>query len=222
MSGLQGRVLSHRKVLYPLSESVLIQSKLLFQGIPNRVEPVVMLSHLADLINATQADVHFLHFYAGGGGNWDRIHDVCADYYLRLAEDYDDVVELCLQLNEDIVHPNDSASAVGFQNSTGSLANTFGYESAMQILQDRLRNLVEVAAGVAERYQGGDVDSTAVRNYLEGFVEEWSKEAGFKLKGRLGGVRDFGGAYRDRVSKEQLPGKEPKGELITGDVEEEV
>jgi hypothetical protein len=183
---------------------------------------VITLSHLADLINATQADVHFLHFYAGGGGNWDRIHDVCADYYLRLAEDYDDVVELCLQLNEDIVHPNDSASAVGFENSAGSSGNTFEYGAAMQILQDRLHNLVDVAAEVAGQYSGGDVSSVAVRNYLEGFIEEWSKEADYKLQGRLGGVQDFGGAYRDLVTDEPGFGKEPEGELITGDVEEVV
>jgi DNA-binding ferritin-like protein len=180
----------------------------------------VNLAHLADLINATQADFHFLHFYAGGDGNWDRIHDICSDYYLRLAEDYDDVAELCLQVGADVTHPNDSASVVGFENSQGSLENTFEYASAMQILQDRIHNLVDVAAEVAGQHQGSNANSTAVRNYLEGCVEEWSKEADFKLKERLGGETDFGWAYRDRVPDESLFGGEPEGELITGDAEE--
>jgi DNA-binding ferritin-like protein len=183
-------------------------------------EPVT-LAHLADLINATQADFHFLHFYAGGDGNWDCIHDICSDYYLRLAEDYDDVAELCLQVGADVTHPNDSASAAGFENSRGSFRNTFEYDAAMQIVQDRIHNLVDVAAEVAGQHQNRDVNSTAVRNYLEGFIEEWSKEADFKLKGRLGGEPDFGGAYRDRVPDESLYGGEPEGELITGDAEED-
>jgi hypothetical protein len=181
----------------------------------------VSLGHLADLINATQADIHHIHFYAGGEGqSWDRVHDVCSDYYIRLAEDYDDVVELCLQLDVDVSHPNDSAVAVDFQNSNGSLGTTFEYESAMQIIQDRINNLVDVAAEVLGGYQGGDGDSVAVRSYLEGFIEEWSKEAGYKLRGRLGGTRDFGGAYRDRVSDEQSGGKVPGRGLITGDVDD--
>jgi DNA-binding ferritin-like protein len=178
------------------------------------------LVDLADLLNATQADIHFMHFYAGGGGNWDRIHDICSDYYLRLAEDYDDVAELCLQIGADIAHPNDSAVSVGFKNSTGSLGHTFDYESAMEILQDRLHNLVEVAVGVAGLYQASDNDSTAVRNYLEDFIEEWSKEADYKLKERLGGVDDFGGSYRARVPGDQFAGSVPERELITGDVDE--
>jgi hypothetical protein len=181
----------------------------------------VDLPDLADLVNATQADIHFLHFYAGGQeGNWDQIHDICSDYYFRLGEDYDDVAELCLQLDMDVSHPNDSASAVGFSNSQGSLVASFQYDEVMGIVQDRIHNLVDVAAEVSRLYQGQDADSTAVRSYLEGFIEEWSKEAGFKLQGRLNGLLDFGGSYRDRVPDEPSGGS-GRG-LIAGDVEEPV
>jgi hypothetical protein len=199
----------------------------------------VVLPDLADLLNATQADIHFMHFYAGGqNGKWDEVHDICSDYYLRLGEAYDDVAELCLQLDLDVSHPNDSASAVGFSNSKGSLGATFQYDEAMGVIMDRVRNLVDVAAEVAGGYQGRDPDSTAVRKYLEDFIAEWSKEAGYKLQGRLNGLLDFGGSYRDRVTDEQLgnpgtgkvarpgPGKVarpgPGRELIAGDVEEPV
>jgi DNA-binding ferritin-like protein len=193
---------SYRKVLY--------SSRSLIQSAMSRGENPT-LTDMADLINATQADFHYLHFYAGAEGFWDEIHDICSDYYVRLSEVYDDVAELCLQLDMDITHPNDSAQAVGFEDSGGSLENTFEYAAVMQILQDRLHNLLELAAVLLDRYQGTDADSTSVRNYLEGFMEEWAKEADYKLRERLGGVKDFGGAYRDSVTGEQL---------ITGDMDE--
>jgi hypothetical protein len=175
------------------------------------VSEEVSLTSLADLINATQSDLHYLHFYAGSEGFWDRIHDICGDYYVRLAEDYDDIAELCLQLDMDVTHPNNSASVLGFENSAGSLENLFSYESVMQIVQDRLHNILDYAVGVLRQYQGESVNATAVRNYLEGFVQEWSKEVDYKTKERLGGDRDFGGAYRDTAGEQ----------MITGDVVEE-
>jgi DNA-binding ferritin-like protein len=183
----------------------------------------VGLPDLADLLNATQADIHFMHFYAGGQeGNWDELHDICSDYYIRLGDAYDDVAELCLQLDMDVSHPNDSASVVGFNNSKGSLGASFQYDEVMGILQDRIRNLVDTAAEVASRYQGKDPDSTAVRKYLEDFIAEWSKEAGYRLQGRLNGLLDFGGTYRDRVTDEQLGDQGSGRGLIAGDLEEPV
>jgi DNA-binding ferritin-like protein len=207
----------HRKALYPLSSS--------FQRILSAFSSGegVDLGDLADLLNATQADIHFMHFYAGGqDGKWDEIHNICSDYYIRLGDAYDDVAELCLQLDQDISHPNDSASAVGFNNLSGSLGATFQYDEVMGILQDRIRNLVDTAAKVASRYQGRDPDSTAVRKYLEDFIAEWSKEAGYRLQGRLNGLLDFGGTYRDRVTDEQLGDQGSGRGLIAGDVEEPV
>jgi hypothetical protein len=167
------------------------------------------LTDLADLLNATQADIHYLHFYAGSGGFWDRIHDVCRGYYLDLAVDYDDVVELCLQLDMDVTHPNDSAQAVGFEGCKASLGHLVSYEEVMEIIQDRLHNLMDCAVSLLPRYQGTDAGSTAVRNYLEGFIQEWSKEVDYKVKERLGGGKDFGGNYRDTA-----------GQMVTGAAED--
>jgi hypothetical protein len=177
-------------------------------GVSENREPGILVD-FANLLNATQSDFHFLHFYAGAEGFWDRIHDICGDYYFRLANDYDDIAELCLQLDMDITHPNNSASVIGFENSAGSLENCFSFDSAMQIIQNRLHNILDLAVTALLQFQGDNVSETAVRNYLEGFIQEWSKEVDYKTKQRLGGVEDFGGSYRDTA-----------GEMITGDVDE--
>jgi DNA-binding ferritin-like protein len=154
--------------------------------------PEPTIAGLADLVNAVQNDIHWLHFNAadseeGSVGHWDRIHSICNDYYTQLIDEYDSIAELSLQVGEDLTHPNESASVIGFSNTEASLENGITYSRAMQVLFRELKALTSYASRlddlVGNKYPGAD--GKGISNYLQDFIQRWSKEQNYKTMRRL-------------------------------------
>jgi DNA-binding ferritin-like protein len=146
------------------------------------VEAVASLQHLADLVNATQADIHYLHFQSAGV-NFTEAHELLGGIYNDLADAYDSLVELVLQHGGKITHPNNSAPAVGFVNT--SEPGLFDAHRAYGRLYGLLQAVVSEATAVRAQFDGlDDADSVAICNYLEQFIQDWSKEASYKTARR--------------------------------------
>jgi DNA-binding ferritin-like protein len=154
--------------------------------------PEPTLAGLADLVNAVQNDIHWLHLYAidsegDSVGHWDRIHLICEEYYTQLVDDYDSIAELSLQVGENLTHPNESASVIGFSNTEASLENGVTYSRAMQVLFRELQALTEYASRlddvVGSKY--GAADRKGISNYLQDFLQRWTTEQNYKTMRRL-------------------------------------
>jgi DNA-binding ferritin-like protein len=153
----------------------------------------ILLPAFANLVLAVSNDFHFVHFYAkdssdnGGKGHWDKVHQICNDYYTKLQVQYDDVAELALQIKCDITHQNTAAEVADFESTVGALQEGISYERAVELIDQRRDQLLSKATAIF--YECGkkpeDWNLVGIQNYVQGFIEYWSKETEFKNCRRL-------------------------------------
>jgi hypothetical protein len=159
------------------------------------------LAGLANLVNAVQNDFHYMHFKAAdrqgenaggvplpaGVGHWDTLHEILGDYYDELAEDYDTIAELALQVGESVNNPNESVAALPGYNTVEQFFNDgFKYDEALIFIEGKLGVLCDAAAAVNQRY-GDGADGLAIQNFIGDFLQRWTKERNYKTARRLGG-----------------------------------
>lgn len=164
-----------------------------------------MLIDLANTINGAQQALHAIHFMSSGD-NFGDLHETMGEYYSTMQVHYDDVVELAIQCN-------DTTPLV----SVGQIEQeSFGIREAFSLAQQLIEICLSKAMACYTAHSGSNIDDVSVQNYLQGFIEYWSKESRYKIKQRLTNI-DRVMVIKSNVVKSAQSYQESLGALIKED-----
>ena len=135
-----------------------------------------MLKDIYNYAVVVNNNLHYIH-WKSCGSRFDRIHAIANEYYEKLTDDIDDIVELAVEHDEDILNPNECSTVVDISLSYGNFGD---FEKAMIEMSLNIQSLIDVI----EKTQQEGYDSDVV-SYLDELLRYWKKELNFKMKKRL-------------------------------------
>jgi len=135
------------------------------------------VSDLAHAIFCAANDAKVVHLYAHGV-HFDTLHKLAGDEYDALSEDADLFAELSLEMDNDIVNPNNAAIAIQWSPLR---ARPYTYEDGVSALISVYVKIIRMAYAVNDSYQ----NDLGVQNACQDFIQRSQKELRYRLKHRL-------------------------------------
>jgi DNA-binding ferritin-like protein len=135
------------------------------------------VSELAHSIFSAAGDAKTVHLYAHGY-HFDTLHKLAGDEYDTLSDDADLFAELALELNNDVVNPNNAAIAVQWESLA---AKPYTYEEGVTALIPIWVKIIRLAYAVNAAYP----NDLGIQNACQDFIQRSQKELRFRLKHRL-------------------------------------
>lgn len=123
-------------------------------------------------------DLKHIHTHAYGK-KFDRIHNICNEYYEKMSEESDELVELALEYNEPVQNASDAASILKYKPANQSV---YYWEEAMQKVYDILNIYINELETALTKTPAFDSD---VENLLQEYLRYWKKENNYKNKARM-------------------------------------
>jgi DNA-binding ferritin-like protein len=131
------------------------------------------LIKLALLLHLLMDDMHYIHFNCRGRG-FRNIHSLAKDYYEKLQNDFDEIVELCMSYGMQVPNPIKAAQLLQYLPLCSD--KPFGYKESVALMQQRLRGLVNFL------YQlHPEIEDINAKIRIEDLIKEWHKEVNFTL-----------------------------------------
>jgi len=130
------------------------------------------LRNLADLLNCTQADIHTIHLMVAGG-HFFNVHTKAQEYYEKIRDDYDTVLEMVLSLDEEINHPLDSGKKLNYKPISIRL---YSREESYNIIIKAFGNILDYI-----KLALSEVDSIGHKATLEAMYAYYEIERNYKL-----------------------------------------
>jgi DNA-binding ferritin-like protein len=131
---------------------------------------------LAHALFAASGDAKTVHLYASGI-HFDILHKLAGDEYDALSEDADLFAELALELDNDVVNPNNASAAARWDSLA---AHPYTYEEGVSALVPVWVKIIRIAYAVNAAYP----NDLGVQNACQDFIQRAQKELRYRLKHR--------------------------------------
>lgn len=135
-----------------------------------------MLKDIYNYAVVINNNLRYIHWKACGP-RFDRIHTMTDEYYKKLSNDIDNIVELAIEYDEDILNPNECINETDISFSYGNFGD---FEKSMIEVSLNIQTFIDKIEETKEE----DYDSDVI-SYLDELLRYWKKELNFKMKKRL-------------------------------------
>lgn len=130
------------------------------------------LSSLANVLNCTQADFHVLHLMASGK-QFFMVHSKAEEYYDKLRDDYDIVLEMCISLGVPIQNPLVSANQINYKPLE---VKSYSCEESFKIMHKAFGNVISYLTNALQ-----SITSVGSKATLESMLSYYEIERNYKL-----------------------------------------
>lgn len=121
-------------------------------------------------------DMKHVHTHAVGK-QFDRIHKICEEYYSKVSEQSDTLVELAIEKGELVQNASNAASLLKYRATNQP---SYDYMSAMEIVKACIEYYIDTL-----EFLRGTTDDMSVQSLLDDWLRYWKKEHDYKIKARL-------------------------------------
>lgn len=118
-----------------------------------------------------------VHLHASGE-DFDKIHDLCQQYYDKGADESDYLEELSLENNSPVPNPSVMGQYTAFPIETST---AYDYEDCLFSVTNSVAVYVEYLTSLRE----SDMVTTDIQSKLDDIIRDWKKEMNYKLKNRM-------------------------------------
>lgn len=121
-------------------------------------------------------DFWYIHLYSKDE-DFDKSHALTQNYYYKLSDEADDLMELAIQEGYDIVNPNTVASM--FPEYTVESDTSYSYFDVVQGAKEKLSLYIDALKAVRN-----STDKTDIQSKIDSMLERWNKEVSYRLARR--------------------------------------
>jgi hypothetical protein len=118
-------------------------------------------------------DIHYVHFNCRGK-EFKTVHELAKEYYDQLADDFDNITELCMEYGMSVPNPIHAAELLNYVPLSSD--HGFSYSEGIGIMRSLISSLLVFINGLHE-----SVDDVNLKIYLEDLIQYWSKQCNYIL-----------------------------------------
>lgn len=137
---------------------------------PNELNPFTRAALIAVLVNN---DFHYLHLNSIGE-DFDKSHNLAQEYYQKIEEDVDYLMELALEVHAPIY--NYTLAGQIIHDHVPESEPSYDYPTLIEALKSKIGEYISALQSVREY-----TSDSSIQSRLDDMIRDWEKELNYKL-----------------------------------------
>lgn len=140
---------------------------------PSEQNKFTLAAMTAVLVNN---DFHYMHFLAKGK-DFDKSHNLAQEYYTKIEDEIDYLMELCLEVGAPIYNYTKAGEIIPEYQPEDKVS--YDYSTLIECLKDKIQTYT-----ITLRNLRNATDNDSIQSRLDDMLRDWEKELYYKLVSR--------------------------------------